>query len=75
MNSYQKLKLENKELREDVYKILILKDMDTIMKYDIKFGLESALFNGYYGGGSLGEGIVPQIVRPYRIDLITKQPK
>lgn len=71
MTSYQKLKKKNEELIQDIYKILD-EDIYTIARYSMR----KAICKNIWFGSSLkdGEGITPQIVRPHRVDLITKKP-
>ena len=55
MTSYQKLKAENKRLRQDIYNLVRKKNeiegIATFMKYDIQYSCEDMVW-----GGSLPEG-------------------
>jgi hypothetical protein len=55
MNSYQRLKAENENLKEDIYNLVKHKDdikgIEAFMRYDVKFDVEKSVWEGKVKSG------------------------
>lgn len=60
MTTYQRLKAENAELKEDIYKILEC-DFDTILRYKLKKTLNDAVWFGQVKLENQMQGVFHQI--------------